>query len=306
MDPFRALKIIVQIAESGSMRAAGEVLGLSKSVISHEVRKLEESLGVRLLNRSTRSIVLTEAGQLYIERGRHLLNEWRDLEREVSDYHRVPKGKIRIASPPFFGAQFIAPALVDFRHRYPDITVELECDERMVDIVNGRYDLAIRVTILSETQLVRRILAPNRLVLVASPDYLEKRGRPSRPIDLMDHVCLRKDDLWGYWTRWLASLDEDARPDRLDCAITLSSTYALREAAIAGGGVAILHTYVAAEAIARSDLEVILPQHPLTYGSICALFPHRRQMPLKTRVLVDFLVERFRQTPAWEREIIAA
>lgn len=303
MDPFRALNIVVQIIESGSMRAAGESLGISKSVISQEVKKLEEHLGVRLLNRSTRGIVLTEAGHLYVERARDLFSEWREIEREVSQYHSTPKGSLKVATAPFFGAQFIVPALVDFGKAYPEITVDLECDERMVDIVNGGYDLAIRVTVLPDTQLIRRVIAPNRLVFVASPSYLEAYGRPAQPLDLMNHVCLRIDDKWGYWTRWLTSLPDDERPPQLNCKMTVSTPFALREAAVAGGGIALLHTYVVGDAVAQGHLEVVLPQFTLSHGSICALFPHRRHMPLKTRVLLDFLVNRFGHKPIWERGI---
>lgn len=285
------------------MRAAGEQLGISKSVVSYEIKKLEERLGARLFNRTTRKIVMTEAGSLYLQRAQALLSDWREVERNVAEYHSTPKGLLRIASPPVFGALYLAPALVDFQTKFADIKVELECGEQIVNIVESGFDLAVRVTVLSDTQLIRRRLAPNRLVLVASPGYLDAHGRPAQPLDLIQHRCLRHDDEWVYWSQWLAALPEHERPNLLTASMTLGSSFALRAAAVNGGGVALLHTYVVGDAVSEGLLEVLMLERTLTHGSICALFPHGRQMPLKTRVFLDFMAERFKGQPVWERDI---
>jgi DNA-binding transcriptional LysR family regulator len=296
----------MKIVETGSMRAAGEALGISKSVVSHEVNKLEERLGARLLYRNTRRLVPTEAGARFIERGRSLLKDWHEAEREVAAYHAKPKGLLRVTAPPAFGALHLAPALVDFQQLYPDIEVDLNCGETFADLFEHGFDLAIRVTVLADTQLVQRRLVENRLILVASPRYLADHGRPLAPRDLERHRCLRRDPEWAYWSRWLDALPEDERPRRLKASMTLDSSLALKEAAIADGGIGLLHTYLIADAVASGKLEVLMPSRPLAHGSIYALLPHSRHLASKTRCLIDFLVRRFSRRPQWDRAIAAA
>lgn len=303
MDQFRTVELFIKVAETGSMRAAGDALGISKSVVSYEIKKLEDHLGARLFNRTTRNIVLTEAGARFLDRAQTLLRDWRDAERDVAEYHARPKGLLRVAASPMFGGQYVAPALVDFQALYPDIEIDLECSEGLVDVVKDGYDLAIRVTILPDSQLMRRQLAPNRLVLVAAPAYLDTFGTPMRPLDLATHRCLRHDAEWAYWSQWLAILPDHERPLELHAAMTLGSSLALLEAARSGGGIALLHTYVVGEAIARGELKALMPDRMLVHGAISAVFPHGQHMPAKTRLILDFLANRFKGTPSWEQSI---
>ncbi len=300
LDQFRIIALLMKIVETGSMRAAGEAMGISKSVVSHEVNKLEERLGARLLNRNTRKLVPTEAGERFLRRGRALLADWHEAEREVAELHTRPKGLLRITAPPAFGTLHLTPALVDFQREYPGIGIELNCGESFADMFEYGFDVAIRVAILADTQLVQRRLVENRLVLVASPDYIARRGRPRLPRDLEAHVCLRHDDAWAYWSEWLTTLPDDERPQSLTASMTLDSSLSLREAAIAGGGIGLLHTYLVADAVASGRLHVLIPVRPLTHGSIYALFPHSQHLPHKTRCLIDFLVERFAGRAPWE------
>lgn len=302
MDQFRTISLLIKIVETGSMRSAGEAMGISKSVVSKEVNKLEERLGARLLNRNTRKLVPTEAGARFLLRGRSLLNDWHEAEREVAEFHTKPKGLLRITAPPAFGTLHLAPALVDFQKEFPDIGIELNCGETFADIFAQGFDVAVRVAILTDTQLVQRRLVENRLILVASPAYLAEYGRPESPRDLDRHRCLRHDNEWAYWSEWLTTLPAEERPAALKASMTLDSSLALLEAAIAGGGVGLLHTYLVAEAISSRKLEVLLPSRPLAHGSIYALFPHSRQLPQKTRCLIDFLAERFSRKPEWQAE----
>jgi DNA-binding transcriptional LysR family regulator len=306
VDRFRTLSLLMKIVETGSMRAAGEALGISKSVVSHEVNKLEERLGARLLYRNTRRLVPTEAGARFINRGRCLLNDWHEAEREVAEYHARPKGLLRVTAPPAFGALHLTPALVDFRQIYPDIEVDLNCGKTFADMFEHGFDVAIRISVLADTQLVQRRLAENRLMLVASPRYLTDHGRPVVPQDLENHRCLRHDTGWTYWSQWLASLSEDMRPRILKASMTLDSSIALKEAAVAGGGIGLLHTYLIADAVASGRLELLMPGRPLAHGSIYALVPHSQLLASKTRCLIDFLVERFSRRPQWDRAITAA
>jgi len=306
MDQFRVISLLMKIVETGSMRAAGDALGISKSVVSHEINRLEERLGARLLNRNTRHLAPTEAGERFVQRARVLLNDWREAEREVAEYHSKPQGRLLITAPPAFGALHLAPALVDFQKAYPDIGVELNCGEYFADMFSQGFDVAIRVAVLSDTQLVQRRLVENRLVLVASPDYLAVHRRPVEPKDLVDHRCLRHDKEWSYWSDWLARLDPEQRPTALNPAMTLDSSFSLREAVIAGGGVGLLHTYLIGSAVAAGQLEVLMPHLPLLHGSIYALFPHSQQLPYKTRCLIDFLTARFGDVPVWEQQITAS
>jgi DNA-binding transcriptional LysR family regulator len=296
----------MKIVETGSMRAAGAALGISKSVVSHEVNRLEERLGARLLNRNTRRLVPTEAGARFITRGRSLLNDWHEVEREVAEYHARPKGLLRVTAPPAFGALHLAPALVDFQERYPDIAVDLNCGKSFADMFEHGFDVAIRITVLADTQLVQRRLVENRLMLVASPRYLADHGRPLAPADLEHHRCLRQDKEWAYWSQWLASLPEDERPRSLEPSMTLDTSLALKEAAIAGGGIALIHSYLIADAVASGRLALIMPDRALAHGSIHALVPHSRRLASKTRCLIDFLVQRFSRRPPWDEAIAAA
>lgn len=302
MDQFRIISLLMKIVETGSMRAAGDALGISKSVVSHEINKLEERLGARLLNRNTRRLIPTEAGSRFIQRGRSLLNDWHDAEREVAEFHTKPKGLLRVTAPPAFGALYLASALVDFQKQYPEIEVDLSCGETFADMFEHGFDVAVRVAILADTQLVQRRLVENRLVLVASPAYLEQFGEPVAPRDLENHSCLRHDSEWAYWAEWLTTLPQDERPRTLKASMTLDSSLALREAAIAGGGIGLLHTYLIAGSVAAGKLRVLVPGHPLAHGSIYALFPHSQHLPFKTRCLIDFLVQRFSGHPRWDSE----
>jgi DNA-binding transcriptional LysR family regulator len=306
VDRFRTLSLLMKIVETGSMRAAGAALGISKSVVSLEVNRLEERLGARLLYRNTRRLAPTEAGARFIKRGRLLLNDWHEAEREVAEYHGRPKGVLRITAPPAFGALHLAPALVHFQELYPDIAVELSCGKRFADLFAHGFDVAIRIAVLADTQLVQRRLVENRLMLVASPRYLAGHGRPAAPQDLEQHRCLRQDEEWTYWAQWLASLPEDERPRSLAPAMTLDSSLALKEAAIAGGGIALLHSYLIADAVTGGTLEALLPMRQLTHGAIYALVPHSRRLASKTRCLIDFLVQRFARQEPWDAALAAA
>lgn len=306
MDQFRVIALLMKIVDTGSMRAAGDAMGISKSVVSHEVNRLEERLGARLLNRNTRRLVPTEAGERFLQRARVLLNDWHDAEREVAQFHSRPKGMLQITAPPAFGALHLGPALVDFQKVYPDIGVEMNCGEYFANMFEHGFDIAIRVAVLADTQLVQRRLVDNRLVLVASPDYLERHGTPLSPRDLVNHRCLRHNREWSYWSDWLGRLDPDQRPSALTPGMTLDSSFALREAAIAGGGVGLLHTYLIGAAVEAGQLQVLMPHLPLAHGSIFALFPHSQQLPHKTRCLIDFLAERFSSLPLWEQQVMGS
>ena len=300
MDRFRTLSLLMKVVDTGSMRAAGEALGISKSVVSHEVNRLEERLGARLLYRNTRRLVPTEAGARFITRGRSLLDDWHAAEREVAEYHAQAKGLLRVTAPPAFGALHLAPALVDFQELYPDIAVDLDCGKSFADLFEHGFDVAIRITVLADTQLVQRRLVENRLMLVASPRYLANRGRPLVPKDLEHHRCLRQDKEWTYWSQWLAGLPENERPSSLAPSLTLDSSLALKEAAIAGGGIALLHGYLIADAIAAGKLAPLMPDRTLSHGAVYALVPHSRRLASKTRCLIDFLVKRFSRRAPWE------
>jgi DNA-binding transcriptional LysR family regulator len=300
MDQFRIFSLFIKIAETKSMRAAGDALGISKSVVSHEIGLLEDTLGARLFNRNSRSVALTEAGVRFLHHARTLLQQWHEAEREITETHSAPKGLLQITAPPVFGALYVAPALVEFQKRYPEIDVNMRCEENFSNLVEQGFDIAIRVAIHADTALVQRQLAPNRLILVASPTYLQRYGRPSTPAELAGHRCLRHDDEWAYWSEWIANLPPDQRPPPLNPAMTLDSSFSLLAAAVAGGGIGLLHTYVVGNAVRDGSLQLLMPDWPLAHGSICVLFPHRRQLPMKTRALIDFLVQHFPGTPVWE------
>lgn len=302
MDNWNDIAIFVRVVEAGSFTAAAEKLGLSQSAASKSVTRLEERLGTRLLNRSTRRLSLTETGSVLHARGLAALQEMQEAELEVARLQTEPRGVLRVSAPMSFGVLHLAPLLPEFLRLYPALTVDIQMDDRLVDLVEEGYDLAIRIQALADSTLVAKRLAPSRNVICAAPDYLARHGEPKTPQDLRDHHCL----IYSYRANpfeWeFQGLNNEKINVSLAGPLHCNSGLVLREAALAGSGILLTPTFYVGDVIRNGRLRPILngyTQPP--EANVYAVYPERRHLSPKVRAFVDFLSQRFGDNPNWDR-----
>jgi DNA-binding transcriptional LysR family regulator len=300
VDQFAALKSFVAVAETQSFSAAARRLKIDKSAVSRQVGDLESELGARLLNRTTRSLSLTHAGQSYFERAARILAELEDANRAVGQMRASPRGKLRIAAPMSFGFLHLMPALTDFLARYPDVVVDLTMNDHFADLVGEGFDVAVRITTLASASLIFRTLAPARRVICASPEYLSVHGEPGSPDDLKSHICLFYSNLpsardWRFVTA-------DGAPWHVTVRGRLSANNgdALRIAALHGHGLAYLPTFIVGPDLHSGRLLTVLDDFVTQDLSISAVYPHSRQLSPTVQAFVDFLADRFSPEPYWD------
>jgi DNA-binding transcriptional LysR family regulator len=292
--------VFLAVARHGSFSAAADELGLSKAMISRHVSRLESRLGVRLLNRTTRRVGLTEAGTAYRDRMKELLEDFHETEQSVANLSTEPRGMLRVLAPTSFGSFHLARAVADFRKAYAEVDVDLVLTDRPGDLVEEGMDLAIRVGDLEDSSFVARKLAQARVVVCAAREYLDAHGRPKHPDDLRRHDCLvyTGRQLSGDWS---FTIDGTVRMDRFEGHIRSNIGDALRVAALQGSGVVQMPTYMVGLDIAAGRLEVVLENFEPPPRPIHAIYLYRRYLSAKVRTFVNFLSERFYPTPYWER-----
>lgn len=290
----------VRVAETGSFARAAERLGVSKSIVSRRVARLESDLGARLLTRTTQGAQPTDVGNIYYARLSAALAELEAAHEAVAEAVSEIAGTIRIAAPVTFGVRYLAPLLAEFMRLHPRIELDLSFDDRTVDLVGGGFDLGIRIRqTLPDSTLVARRLAPVRIALVASPAYLAAHGTPSHPRDLAHYQGLfyanaSASEQWRFraGNRW--------EQVRVRGRLRADSGEMIREAAVAGLGIAILPTFIASPALESGTLTVVLADYPFEESSIFAVMPPGRAVTARVRALVDFLAERLGPEPAWD------
>ena len=274
----------VRAADLQGFAAAGRALGISASAVGKNVARLEQQLGVRLFHRSTRHVRLTEEGTLFHQRCRRILDDLEDAQAMLQSAVATPRGRLRV-SLPVIGYRFLLPMLPAFRARSPEIELELDFSDRMVDVVEEGFDSVIRSGALEDSPLVARRLGPFRFLLVAAPAYLAARGTPQQPADLAQHACLR------YQFATSGKIEDwklQGLPERLPTALVCNNMEAMRGAAIAGMGIAWMPDFLAHDALARGDLVQVLATQPREQGQFSALWPSSRQLSPKVRAFVDF------------------
>ncbi|HJO66239.1 MAG TPA: LysR family transcriptional regulator [Sphingomonas sanguinis] len=280
----------VRTAERLSFAEAGRDLGLSPSAIGKSVARIEASLGVRLFHRTTRRVSLTDEGTLLHERCRRILADLRDAEELVTRSVAAPRGILRI-SLPTIGYRFLLPALPDFLARYPEIELDLDFNDRLVDLVEGGFDAAIRSGPLVDSSLMSRRLGPFRFVLCAAPCYLDRKGTPIRPVDLGMHDTLRfRFPTSGKLQDW--NIAGDVLPPCLRTVLTCNNMEAMRAAAIDGLGIAYMPDFLADEAIRRGVLVTVLDHFLVDPGQFSILWSSGRQMSSRLRAFINFVSER--------------
>jgi DNA-binding transcriptional LysR family regulator len=299
MDKLDAMRALVKVVSSGSYAEAARRLGLTRSAVSKGVMELEQSLGARLLDRTTRRVTPTEAGLAYYERCVAILSQIEETEAQISRLHDEPKGLLKVNAPMSFGMLYLGNAISDFMMRYGDLKVELLLTDRFIDPLEEGADVTVRIGALTDSSLIARRIAPARIVLVAAPDYIAKHGAPQTPAELVDHRCLS----YGHTTsmqRW--HLTDKGQPVSVAIGACLSSNNGdvLRDAAVKGIGIANLPTFIVGDDIAAGRLKLVLPDNRPTDLTIHALYAPNRYLAAKTRVFIDFLVARFGKKPSWD------
>lgn len=297
MDRMGDLDIFAQVVSARSMSAAGREMGLSAAVISRRIRRLEERLGVRLLQRTTRQITLTEAGQGLYERAVAILASVEEAEEWVARGSAVVRGVLKVSAPTSFGRMHIAPRLLPFLERYPELTVDLNLSDEFIDVVGQGFDVAVRIADLADSSLVARRLAPNHRLLVASPAYLERAGTPAHVDDLPHHVLIAHNT--DHWR--LEGPEGQQHIVRINAALRTNSSEVVREAVIASMGIALRSTWDVGPELRSGQLRAVLPGLGASRRvAVYAVYPSRRQMEQKVRAFVDHLAAIFGPVPYWD------
>lgn len=301
MDSLTDIAVFAQVVDSGSFTAAAERLSLSKSVVSKYVTRLEDHLGARLLNRTTRRLSLTEVGRVFYERSQRGLQEIEEAEAEVSRLQDKPRGTLRLNTPMSFGIMHVAPALPEFQRRYPEISIDMNLDDRQVDVIEEGFDLSIRISELPDSALVARRLAPCRHVIVASTEYLERNGIPSTPEDLVQHniISYRYQESAREWH--FRSSDNRTITVPISGNVQMNNSLALREALLGGMGITRTPTFVVGDDIQSGLLQPVLTSYEILEVSIYIVYPQRRHLSPKVRAFVEFLAERITEKPYWDK-----
>ncbi len=302
MDSLTGMEVFVQVVRAGSFSAAARDLSQTPSAISKQIGRLEDRLGARLFNRTTRRLGLTEVGAAFHERAQRILSEVEEAEQAVSHLNQAPRGTLRLDVPTAFGRLYIAPILPGYLTRYPEMRVNMAMNDRFIDPVEDAVDLVIRIGELSDSSLIARRLAANRRIVCGAPAYFERHGRPTQPAELAGHNCLvytyraaRHD--WPF----VCQDDEAAVPEvvRVDGNLETNNAEALMVAASAGLGLGLFPMWLAGPELTAGRLQRVLPEHHAPDSAIYALYPPGRHLSPKVRSFVDFLVEQARHDLTW-------
>ncbi len=301
MDRLECDRMFLAVIETGSFTGAAEKLGTRSGQASKLISRLETELGVRLLNRTTRSVAPTEAGRAYYDRLKPLVDELDTLDLDIRNISQTPRGRLRLTAPLTFGILELAPALNAFAGLYPDIELDVTFSDRVVNVVDEGFDLAVRVGRPGDSSLITRRLCAVRIVVVGAPSYLEQHDVPASPADLAQHACIidtnfREPNRWPF-----KGETGEVEIASVDGRIRYSNAEACVQAAGLGLGIACVPAFVAGDALRSGKLIRLLPSFETAPYDVHVLYPHSRHLAAKVRLLVDFLAERYRQTPHWEQ-----
>ncbi|MFL5296537.1 MAG: LysR family transcriptional regulator [Phenylobacterium sp.] len=299
MDRFDEINAFAAVADARSFTQAARRLGVSSAQVSKLVARLENRLGARLLNRTTRDVSLTDTGRAYLERARTLLDDFEALEGSVRD-QGGPRGLLKVSAPVSFGASQLTPALLDFAAAYPDVSLDVSSTDRMVNLVEEGFDVAVRIGDLPDSSVIARKLAAVRMVTCAAPEYLDRAGTPATPQDLAGHEAIidtnaREPTVWGY----------GPPSDRIEVRVHGRLRFAGADACVAaaerGLGVTRTPAFAAADDLRAGRLIPLLCAYEPQLIHVHAAYPHARHLAAKVRAFVDFLAERYSGEPAWHQ-----
>ncbi len=305
MDRLRALEVFVEVVRKEGFARAADALDTSPANVTRYVSELETHLQTRLLNRSSRRMSLTPSGETLFDRARAILDEVAETEALVSSAAIQPRGVLRINAPLSFGVLHLAPLWPRFMERYPDVQLDISLTDRVVDLVDEGYDMAVRISRAGAATVVARKLAVCRSVLCAAPSYLARRGAPASPADLAHHDCIG----YSYHSTgsWLLQDSGGAQhPVKPRFILHTNNGDTARAVALGGQGIIAQPTFLIGDDVRGGRLAPVLPGYTLPEIDIQAVYPSRRHVSARVRVMVDFLAEAFSGTPAWDRALAAA
>ncbi len=302
MGQLEDMQVFIRVAEAGGISRAAEQLGMAKSAVSRRVSELEKRLGTRLINRTTRAISLSEAGETYYERALQLVDNVTELNSSLATPGIELDGNIRLAAPLSFGLCHLSPALEVFLDRHPGINLNVDFSDRQVDIIEEGLDFAFRISELKDSSMVARRICPVHRVLCASPAYLEVNGAPSTIDELKQHTLLHYS--LSTSVSWqLQDPQGKTHAIRISPRIKATNGDFLVHMAIAGHGIIAMPTFIAWQAIENGELLTLMKDHQLPSLNAYAVYPQGRYLSQRARSLVDFLAERFGEQPYWDKNI---
>ncbi|PWT70784.1 MAG: LysR family transcriptional regulator [Proteobacteria bacterium] len=300
MDRLEAMQMFVRIVETGSFSAVARELGTTQPTISKQLTALEQRVKTKLLNRSTRSLSLTDSGASFYERCKQIIEEVQEAEGALGRLQATLTGTLHLNSSIALGQLFLTPLMLKFQNLYPDLTVELSLNDRIIDLVEEGVDLAVRLGRLADSSLVARRLGSTRRLLCATAGYLEEHGEPRRPEDLSEHNCL----LYLYLSsgnEWIFKGADGEIHVRVQGNFKANNAYAIREAVLAGVGIALLPDWMVHDQVDRGEVKPLLPEFATQPLEINAVYPSSRHLSAKVRTLIDFLQTEFAAIPAFSR-----
>lgn len=298
MDILPGMAVFAEVVEAKSFTGAARRLGMSKAAVSKQISRLEERLGARLLNRTTRKLSLTEVGAAFYERCARIVAEAEEAELAVTRLHETPRGTLRVDVPVDFGIQYLTPLLPAFMLANPELKVDISFNDRFVDLVDEGFDLAIRIGQLPDSSLIARKLAETRAVICAAPEYWDRYGRPLHPSELEHHNCFAYSYL-ATGSEWRLAGREGEISVRVSGTLRANNGNALRQAAAAGLGVVATPVFMACDDLRAGRLEPVLRDYEAQRRGIYAVYPHNRHLSAKVRAFVDYLAEALNPAP-WE------
>ncbi len=297
MQDLNEIAIFARVVREESFTKAARALGLPKSTVSERVSRLEERLGVRLLERSTRHVRATPAGAAYYERAARVVAEIEEANAAVTDIHRSPKGLLRIGSPLLFGHAFLGDFVAEFLVKHPEIEIELIVGDRRFDVVEEGLDLAVHVVGPIEASLVARKLGSAEKLCVASPTYLAQREPPKIPKELLEHSCIVSSS--DRRSTWMFSKEGRSESISIQGRYSVNSVQLALTAALRGAGIAVLPAFFCGGALRAGHLANVLPDWSLGHSDIHVVYPGSRHLSARVRLFVDALIDRFTGLPPW-------
>jgi DNA-binding transcriptional LysR family regulator len=293
MNQLESMRVLLAVIDAGSLSAAGRKLAMPLATVSRKIAQLEAHLKARLLTRSTRQLALTEAGREYVAACRRILDEVHEAERTVAGEYHAPRGEVVVTAPIVFGRLHVLPVICEFLRVYPEVVVRLALGDRIVNLLEDRVDLAIRIGALPDSGLTSTTLGRIRRVVCASPAYLTEHGTPQHPRDLGEHHCISFELLAGA-DKWRFQIDGRDVPVQVRSRLVLDTAEAGVDAAIAGAGISCVLSYQAEPAVRTGQLRLLLQNFEPAPISVSFLYSGRGALPLKLRALLDFAAPRLR------------
>jgi DNA-binding transcriptional LysR family regulator len=299
MNRLQIMQTFLGVADAGGFTPAAEKLGLTRAAVSKQVQQLEEHLGARLFNRTTRRVALTDIGRAYYDRCTAILADLEEAENAVAALQATPRGTLRINAPMSFGMMHLAPAIADFMALYPDLHVTMILNDRVVDVIEEGFDISLRIGRLADSSLIARKIGDARTWLCASPDYLAENGVPADPGDLADHRCLHYGHTPGD-AEWRLHGPGGPRPVPVRPVLCANNGEVLAVAALRHQGITLLPSFIAGRHLQSGALQRVLADYAPEPMPMSLLYPPTRYLSAKVRLFIDFIRARFHGTPTWD------